>query len=140
MSSKSSTRELATKSTLTFTLNESCGVINVDNVQHESVQETAQFKGQVFKVCMTILLLALLVGGWYFYGVYQKRAMHMKNVEWLTEFYQQNAPQKLEDPQMIERTLTKYKENMFVLWRQLERAYGIKWKPPTTIIDNDDGF
>jgi hypothetical protein len=42
----------------------------------------------------------------------------------------------------VERTLRKYEGKLFVLWRQLEKAYKVKWSPPATILEqlDDEGF
>jgi hypothetical protein len=49
--------------------------------------------------------------------------------------------QKLEsDSELVEKTLRKYGKDMFLLWRKLEKTYKIKWKPPATILDDDQGL
>jgi hypothetical protein len=51
------------------------------------------------------------------------------------------ALQKLEgDSELVEKTLRKYGKDMFLLWRKLEKTYKIKWKPPATILDDDQGL
>lgn len=55
--------------------------------------------------------------------------------QWLLDFYRVNAPDKLKDMALIEKTLVKYKDRMFVLWRSLERTYNVKVKKPYGIVD-----
>lgn len=57
------------------------------------MKEKSETKGQIFRVIATILLIILLVVGWYLYSIYQKNYIHQQNVEWLTDFYAKNAPQ-----------------------------------------------
>jgi hypothetical protein len=35
----------------------------------------------------------------------------------------------------VARTIAKYKGRMFLLWRNLERTYRVKWAPPSSIVE-----
>jgi hypothetical protein len=49
--------------------------------------------------------------------------------------------QKLQEEGFVEKTLRKYEGKLFLLWRQLEKAYKVKWSPPATILEQlDDDF
>ena len=148
------------KSTVSFSLNESLGVIKIENSQQDSVREKSEAKGQIFRVILAILFVIFVIVGWYFYSLYQKNSVHEQNIEWLTEFYAKNAPQviflniyllsslicvyiqKLSEINFIENTLQKHEGNMFLLWRQLMKTYKVKWDPPASILDtvNDDDY
>lgn len=47
--------------------------------------------------------------------------------------------QKLKDPQYVDRTLRKYKDKMFLLWRGLEKTYKVRVAPPFSIVDSAAG-
>jgi hypothetical protein len=48
--------------------------------------------------------------------------------------------QKLEDPKLVEDTLLRYKDKLFVLWRKLEKTYDVKVTPPQRIMDSNYEF
>lgn len=70
-------------------------MIKIENSQQDLVREKSETKGQIFRVILAIFILISLVVGWYFYTIYQKNYIHQQNIDWLTEFYQKNAPQVL---------------------------------------------
>ena len=83
-----------------------------------------------------LLLLAALVAAFFLLRMYYKYSVRQKHVAWLVRFYSKNAPDKLKDMVSIERTIDKYNDKMFVLWRTLERTYNIKWPAPEDILDD----
>ena len=83
-----------------------------------------------------LLLLVALVAAFFLLRMYQKYTVKQKHIQWLVHFYSKNAPDKLKDMVSIERTIDKYNDKMFVLWRTLERTYNIKWPAPEDILDD----
>lgn len=119
-----------------FKLQESSGLLSVENIQGPKVSEVTSKKSQIAKIFCAVIFIVLLVLSYQGYGVYLTQQEHQRDVEWLTSFYEQHAPQKLQDPNMVENTLARYKGKLFVLWRKLEKAYEVKFPPPQRILDN----
>jgi hypothetical protein len=78
---------------VSFSVAEGTGILRAENFQQESAQEKAQVRSQITRVVLSLLLLLALVAALYGYTEYQKYATHQQNVQWLTEFYAENAPQ-----------------------------------------------
>jgi uncharacterized membrane protein YukC len=76
-----------------FTLNEVSGTVLAENSQDQSVETVVEFRSQVFRVVMTVVIVVLLVVGWYLFMEYSKQRDYDTNAAWLTDFYEQNAPQ-----------------------------------------------
>lgn len=94
---------------------------------YEEVKETYWFWIQALGF---VFLLVLLVGGYYGYGMYTTWASTQAKEAWLRDFYSANAPEKLSDPQHVRNTIAKHKDKMFLLWRQLQKTYNVKWVAP----------
>ena len=77
-----------------------------------------------------------LVGMYFAYARWSQAWEVHSHRQWLLDFYRANAPDKLKDGALIEKTLVKYKDKMFVLWRTLERTYNVKIKKPYGIVDD----
>ena len=100
--------DLATRCSVQFTLNESTGTVVVENVQEESVQAVAEFRSQIFRVVMVVLLLVLIVAAWYMYGVHVRHMEYQTNADWLADFYKHNAPEVSERPSQLCNCLSVY--------------------------------
>jgi len=100
--------------------------------------DNARKRMSLIRIVLSVLAVVLAVVGIYFGVSYGSRTARRERVLWIEEFYKQNAPEKLKDPKFVTKLADKYADNMFVLWRQLEKSYKVKWKPPTSIIDGKD--
>jgi len=123
---------------INFRVNESHGLLTLEHAQGHKVTDRIKAKSQVAKIAYTIGFICFLVLAYYGYGLYCESENHRQDVIWLTEFYEQHAPQKLEDPKLVEDTLARYKDKLFVLWRKLEKAYDVKFPPPQRIVDSNE--
>ena len=82
-----------------------------------------------------LLFLVALVGAFFLFRMYHRYSLKQKHIKWLIGFYTKNAPDKLKDMTAIMRTIEKYNDKMFILWRTLERTYNTKWPAPEDILD-----
>lgn len=129
---------LLTESTLSLTLEPHTGLplISVKKgASVKSIQESRWFKLQLLLGILTVV--GLILGVYFFF-----RLSHQWEIQaheaWLRDFYRTHAPEKLlkeknGGEEMISATIKKYEKQMFVLWRKLEKAYGVKVKPPDSI-------
>lgn len=136
---KSSQRKQALLSCkINFKVNESHGLLTLEHAQGHKVTERIKAKSQVAKIAYTIAFICFLIVAYYGYGIYCESENHRQDVIWLTDFYERHAPQKLEDANLVEDTLARYKDKLFVLWRKLEKAYDVKFPPPQRIVDSNE--
>ena len=100
------------------------------------VFERYMFAFQV--IVVVLVIICVLLFGVYYETILQLYCHHRDSI-WLQDFYMKNAPEKLEkDPKLVENLMKKHSKHMFVLWRNLEKSYGIKWSPPYSVADTTE--
>jgi len=129
--------ETVVSCTVTVAIDPSTGLLRVTEQKGGSVAESWSSFWTYVQFGLVLMLPFLLIASYYIYCYCNDLYIKWQHVAWLTAFYQQNAPQKLQgDPTYVARTVEKYKGRMFLLWRSLERSYQVKWPPPHSILDS----
>lgn len=121
--------------TLSFHLNPHTNLVNVTENKGRLLKDVKAGRYlymQIFGSCLFLLFLVALP---FLIGAYRERSIHREHLEWLTDFYVLHAPDKLLDPNYVERTVVKYKGRMFLLWRGLKRTYNVDWPAPISILE-----
>jgi hypothetical protein len=133
LSPLSSSRGAVTEATLTLKLNTSMGSVQAIEKKGESVASARSSHWGWLKVLVGVLAVLLLIGGGVVYQQMRARAEVLSHEAWLREFYQLHAPEKLNEADVVSRTIKKYEGKLFLLWRKLEKTYKVKWRAPDSI-------
>lgn len=112
------------------------GLVKVTETKSPTMRQIRAKHLWIFQLLLFVFLPFLLYGAWKVFSFFSAWYVTSQHKAWLVGFYAANAPEKLQDPEYIMKTLKKYEGKMFLLYRSLERTYQVKWHPPTSIVDD----
>ena len=125
-----------TECTLFLSIDTNSGTANISERSKDSVSNARSWYWLLFQVGCVVALIIIAILLLYYSSDIISAYNYRKDEAWLRDFYEKNAPEKLEgDPMMIKNLMDKHYKKMFVLWRKLQQTYEVKWKPPYSIVE-----
>lgn len=121
---------------LSLSIDTNSGTVNISDTRKDSVPKIRSWYWLLLQISCVVALIIIAVLSLYYYSDIVSAYNYSKDKAWLTDFYEQNAPEKLtNDPLLIKTLMDKHHKKMFVLWRKLQQTYEVKWKPPYSIVE-----
>ena len=121
---------------LSLSIDTNSGTVNISDTRKDSVPKIRSWYWLLLQIGCVVALIIIAVLSLYYYSDIVSAYNYSKDKAWLTDFYEQNAPEKLtNDPLLIKTLMDKHHKKMFVLWRKLQQTYEVKWKPPYSIVE-----
>eukprot|EP01041_Mallomonas_annulata_P000885 gene885-1717_t len=127
---------LTTRRAASFKVDKLTGLVVVQlSADAKAISDVRRQRWTLLAVLVGLVSLLCLV----YFGInYSAMSAKRERVQWINDFYSKHAPEKLSDPKFATRLADKYADNMFVLWRSLEKTYKVKWTPPSSILQSKE--
>jgi len=116
---------------LELSVDPATGLVKIVDSKGPRLSESRRLRQMWLALLLLVLLPSLLLLLWLAWGRLTDLYASRLQTQWLRDFYRTHAPDKLRaDPDLVSRTVHKYKGRMFLLWRKLEKAYKVKLAAP----------
>lgn len=88
-----STNEPVDACTLNISVDNRVGCVHVDARRGQSIKERLEVYRQIGNIVGVVIVILVCVALWFLYSHWQERSLYQAHIDWLTDFYQKNAPQ-----------------------------------------------
>ena len=121
-------REGVESCTVILSLDAATGLAKITMQRGALVREQKEAKRRTFRLILLCVAIVVAIVGGKLALMWREQAIQDDKVAWLTDFYREHAPEKLENMTSIRVTVNKFNGKLWALQRSLESKYNTKMR------------